>query len=66
MAGTYAAISGTAELTEDPDGLFHQVMYDIHMDGAIPPPEPGAERLIVRIKPQKVYVLPPYPSSPGE
>jgi hypothetical protein len=41
-------------------------MYDIHMDGAIPPPEPGAERLIVRIKPQKVYVPPPYPSSPGE
>ncbi|HEY2563495.1 MAG TPA: pyridoxamine 5'-phosphate oxidase family protein, partial [Acidimicrobiales bacterium] len=66
VASTYAAISGTAELTDDPDGSFHQVVYDIHMDGATPPPEPGAERLIVRITPQKVYVPPPYPSSPGE
>jgi PPOX class probable F420-dependent enzyme len=64
VTSTYAAISGTAELTDDPDGAFHQVMYDIHMDGAIPPPEPGAERLIVRIKPQKVYVPPPYPQLP--
>jgi hypothetical protein len=35
-------------------------MYDIHMGGANPPPEPGAERLIVRIKPQEVYVPAPY------
>jgi hypothetical protein len=41
-------------------------MYDIHMDGATPPPEPGAERVIVRITPQKVYVPPPYPSPTGE
>jgi PPOX class probable F420-dependent enzyme len=63
---TYAAITGTAELTDDPDGSFHQVMYDVHMDGATPPPEPGAERVIVRITPQKVYVPPPYPSPTGE
>jgi PPOX class probable F420-dependent enzyme len=54
----YATISGTVELTDDPDGSFHQVMYDLHMGGATPPPEPGATRVIVRITPQKVY-LPP-------
>jgi Pyridoxamine 5'-phosphate oxidase len=63
---TYATISGTAELTDDPDGLFHQVMYDIHMGGATPPPEPGAERMIVRIRPQKVYVPPAYLGTPSE
>jgi hypothetical protein len=31
-------------------------MYDIHMGGATPPPEPGAERVIVRIVPERVYV----------
>lgn len=58
----YATISGTVELTDDPDGSFHQVMYDLHMGGATPPPEPGAQRVIVRIRPQKVYVPPAYPS----
>jgi PPOX class probable F420-dependent enzyme len=53
---SYATISGTVELTDDPGGSFHQVMYDIHMGGATPPPEPGAERLIVRIIPHKIYV----------
>jgi PPOX class probable F420-dependent enzyme len=57
---TYMTISGTVELTDDPDGSFHQVMYDIHMGGATPPPEPGAERLIVRIKPQRMYLPPAY------
>jgi PPOX class probable F420-dependent enzyme len=47
----YATISGTVELTDDPNGAFHQEMYDIHMGGATPPPEPGAERVIVRIAP---------------
>jgi PPOX class probable F420-dependent enzyme len=60
-ASTYATISGTAELADDPDGSFHQVMYDIHMGGATPPPEPGAERVIVRIRPERVYQPPPYP-----
>jgi hypothetical protein len=58
---SYATISGTVQLTDDPDGTFHQVMYDIHMGGATPPPEPGAERVIVRITPERVYVPPPYP-----
>jgi hypothetical protein len=41
-------------------------MYDIHMGGATPLPEPGAKRLIVRISPLKVYVPPPYTGTPGE
>lgn len=56
----YATVSGTVEVTDDPDGSFHQVLYNVHMGGATPPPEPGAERLVVRIIPQKVYVPPPY------
>jgi PPOX class probable F420-dependent enzyme len=63
---TYATIAGTVELTDDPAGAFHQVMYDLYMGGATPPPEPGAQRVIVRIRPHKVYVPPPYPSAPAE
>ncbi len=51
-------ISGAVEITDDPGGEFHQEMYDIHMGGATPPPEPGAERVIVRIVPQRVYSPP--------
>jgi PPOX class probable F420-dependent enzyme len=52
----YAAISGTVKLTDDPDATFHQQMYDLHMGGATPPPEPGAQRVTARIVPQRVYV----------
>jgi hypothetical protein len=58
--GAYATVSGTVELIDDPTGAFHQVMYDLHMGGATPPPEPGAERVIVRIRPHRVYVQPAY------
>jgi PPOX class probable F420-dependent enzyme len=51
----YATISGTVELTDDPDRSFLQVMYDLRMGGATPPPEPGAERVIVRLTPYRVY-----------
>jgi PPOX class probable F420-dependent enzyme len=57
---TYAVISGPVELTDDPDGSFHQVMYDLHMGGAAAPVEPGAERLIVRLRPQRVYAPPSF------
>jgi PPOX class probable F420-dependent enzyme len=60
----YATVSGTVELTDDPDAAFHQEMYDIHMGGATPPPEPGAQRVIVRIVPQRVYVPPAYDPDP--
>lgn len=52
----YVAISGTVELSDDPDGAFHQEMYDLHMPGATAPPEPTAERVIARVIPQRVYV----------
>jgi hypothetical protein len=51
----------SSDLIDDPDGSFHEVMYSIHMGGATPPPEPGAERLIVAMRPDKVYV-----ASPGQ
>jgi PPOX class probable F420-dependent enzyme len=57
----YATISGTAELTDDPGGAFHQEIYALHMGGATPPPEPGAQRVIVRIIPQRIYV-PSFPA----
>jgi PPOX class probable F420-dependent enzyme len=62
-AATYATISGTVDLTDDADGSFHQVMYDLHMGGATPPPEPGAQRLIVRLRPGRHYAPPPYASA---
>jgi PPOX class probable F420-dependent enzyme len=58
----YATIHGTVELTDDPGGAFHQVMYDLYMGGATPPPEPGAHRLIGRIHPQRAYAALPYSS----
>jgi PPOX class probable F420-dependent enzyme len=58
----YATIHGAVELTDDPDGAFHQVMYELHMDGATPPPEPGAHRLVVRVHPQRAYAPFPYSS----
>jgi PPOX class probable F420-dependent enzyme len=57
---TYATISGPVEFTEDPDAAFHQVMYDLHMGGAPAPVEPGAERLIVRLRPERIYAPPQY------
>jgi PPOX class probable F420-dependent enzyme len=57
---TYAAMSGGVQLTDDPEGAFHQVMYNLHMGGATPPPEPGAERLIVRLRPKRIYVPPAF------
>jgi PPOX class probable F420-dependent enzyme len=62
----YATISATVDLVDDPDGSFHQVMYDIHMGGATPPPEPGAQRLIGRMRPDKIYVPPLYQATPGD
>ena len=58
LGPNYATVAGTVELLDDPDGSFHQEMYDIHMGGATPPPEPGAERVSVRIHSRRVY-LPP-------
>ena len=55
----YLEIRGTVDITEDPEKRLLFEMYDRHMGGAAPPPEPDAERLIVRITPVKVYQFPP-------
>jgi PPOX class probable F420-dependent enzyme len=57
--GQYVEIRGTVDIAEDPEKVLLQEMYKQYMGGQAPPPEPGAERLIVRIRPEKVYVWPP-------
>jgi PPOX class probable F420-dependent enzyme len=57
--GCYVEIRGTVEISEDPDKKLLHEMYARHMGGTTPPPEPEAERLIVRITPEKLYVWPP-------
>lgn len=59
----YVTVSGSVTLADDPDGSFHQAMYDIYMGGATPPPEPGAERVIVRLTPSRVFEMQPLPST---
>jgi PPOX class probable F420-dependent enzyme len=56
----YATVHGTVEVTDDPGGAFHQEMYDLYMGGEAPPPEPGAHRLVVRIRPERAYAALPY------
>jgi PPOX class probable F420-dependent enzyme len=55
----YVEIRGSVEITDDPGKRLLHEMYDSYMGGAAPPPEPDAERLIVRITPEKVYQFPP-------
>ena len=57
--GRYIEIRGSVEITDDPEKRLLYEMYDRYMGGAPPPPEPEAERLIVRITPQRVYQFPP-------
>jgi hypothetical protein len=44
-------VPGSGARPGNPCVAFHQEMYDIHMSGATPPAEPGAQRVIVRIVP---------------
>jgi PPOX class probable F420-dependent enzyme len=61
--GRYVEIRGSVEITDDPDKRLLYEMYDRYMGGMPPPPEPDAERLIVRLRPEKVYQFPPAPST---
>jgi PPOX class probable F420-dependent enzyme len=54
----YVEIRGSVEITDDPEKRLLYEMYETYMGGP-PPPEPDAERLIVRITPEKVYQFPP-------
>ena len=60
--GRYVEIRGTVEIEEDPEKKLLYEMYDRYMGGATPPPEPEAERLMVRITPEKLYHWPPLPT----
>jgi len=62
-AGRYVEIRGTLDITDDPEKRLLYEMYDRYMGGTPPPPEPDAERLIVRITAQKVYHWPPLPAT---
>ncbi|KDN19603.1 PPOX class F420-dependent oxidoreductase [Amycolatopsis rifamycinica] len=57
--GRYVEIRGRVEITPDPEKVLLHEMYARYMGGATPPPEPEAERLIVRIVPEKEYRRPP-------
>jgi PPOX class probable F420-dependent enzyme len=57
--GRYVEIRGTVDIAEDPKKTLLYEMYNRYMDGATPPPEPDAQRLIVRIAPEKLYQWPP-------
>jgi general stress protein 26 len=61
--GRYVEIRGTVDITEDPEKTLLYEMYDRYMNGATPPPEPDAERLIVRVAPERVYQWPPVPAT---
>jgi PPOX class probable F420-dependent enzyme len=61
--GRYVEIRGTVQVTEDPEKRLLHEMYDRYMGGSPPPPEPDAERLIVRIIPERVYQFPPVPAA---
>jgi PPOX class probable F420-dependent enzyme len=57
-SGRYVTIGGTVEITEDPEKVLLHEMYRRYMSGATPPPEPDAERLRVRVVPERVYIWP--------
>jgi PPOX class probable F420-dependent enzyme len=57
--GRYVEIRGTVEIVDDPNRTLLYEMYDRYMGGAQPPAEPGAQRLIVRITPERIYQWPP-------
>jgi PPOX class probable F420-dependent enzyme len=60
--GRYVEIRGSVEITDDPEKRLLYEMYDRYMGGMPPPPEPEAERLIVRVRPDKLYQFPPVPA----
>ncbi|MEJ3656566.1 PPOX class F420-dependent oxidoreductase [Actinomycetes bacterium KLBMP 9759] len=64
-SGRYVEIRGHVDITDDPQKTMLHEMYARYMGGATPPPEPGSERVIVRIHPDKVRLWPPLPT-PGD
>ncbi|GAA1560746.1 PPOX class F420-dependent oxidoreductase [Actinomadura kijaniata] len=62
-ASGYAEIRGTVTITDDPDKTLLHELYARYMDGAEPPPEPDAERVIVRVTADRVWLWPPAPDA---
>ncbi len=62
-SGGYIEIRGTVDIEDDPEKKLLYEMYDRYMGGATPPPEPEAERLMVRVTPVSVYHWPPLPDA---
>jgi PPOX class probable F420-dependent enzyme len=65
-AGRYVEIRGRVDITDDPEKALLHEMYERHMGGATPPSEPDAERVIVRVHPEKVWLWPPLPVAAPE
>jgi PPOX class probable F420-dependent enzyme len=61
-AGKYVEIRGRVDITDAPEKSLLHEMYSRYMNGAAPPPEPDAERVIVRVHPEKLYFWPPLPA----
>jgi PPOX class probable F420-dependent enzyme len=62
-SGQYVEIRGRVDITDDPEKTLLREMYERYMNGATPPPEPDAERVIVRVHPEKLYFWPPLPAA---
>jgi PPOX class probable F420-dependent enzyme len=56
--GRWVQIRGRVDITDDPEKALMHEIYTAYM-GAPPPPEPEAERLVVRIVPETAFVWPP-------
>jgi PPOX class probable F420-dependent enzyme len=61
-SGRYVEIRGHVDITDDPGKALLHEMYERYLDGATPPPEPEAERVVVRMHPEKLYFWPPLPA----
>lgn len=61
-SGKYLEIRSRVDITDDPEKTLLHEMYELYMNGATPPPEDDAERVIVRVHPEKLYFWPPLPA----
>lgn len=63
--GRWVEVQGTVQIEQDPQkALLHEI-YGRFMNGAAPPPEPAAERLIVSVTPTRVFTFPPAAAAAG-
>ena len=58
-SGQYVEIRGHVEIADDPENIVGNEMYARYMGGGSHPDEPGAERLAVRIIPDKLTTYVP-------